>query len=445
MALQKHIPQLRKDKRVLILGGGRTGLACKNWLEARGYATFLWDDKQSPVLENLPWVDISAVIQSPGIPFLGERAHLVTQQARKLNISIMSDINLFKMFYTNSCVGITGTNGKSTVTALLGHMYAQFGFDTFVAGNIGRAVMDIPINFSDDTHCFFELSSYQLEISLPLDLDVAIFLNLSPDHLTRHGTMEDYFSAKMNVFNGARFAIVGVDDAWGQKAMQQLIEKFEKDHLFTFSAYHTAASLFVDERGQVFLFGKKQAQLPPCYMTFGIHNRQNVASVLAVCRALKIDLEKAIQAITSFNGLDHRQKCVRTLREIGFINDSKATNVMATKQALTAYYNENVYWIAGGQAKEGDDLNELTPYLKSIKEAFLIGEAQEDFATFLAQQGVKYHLCNDLATAVQTAHKIAEEKGRGVVLLSPACASFDQFKDFEDRGRSFTSIVERLV
>lgn len=412
------------QKSTLIIGMGRTGQSTAAWIQSWGGRVIPFDDTPGEGhishISEVPWNDIKQIVPSPGIPFSYPNPHPLIAAGLKKNIPIVSDINLLREVHPHHLfVGITGTNGKSTTTALLGHILRENGKEVAVGGNIGQAVLSLPPLGLEGIYVL-ELSSFQLEISHPLNLDVAAWLNITPDHLDRHGTMENYVGAKEKIFEGARFKIMGADDPYSEKvALWQKPKKIIHVEKYKGAAFSNHPYLK------------------------GIHNLQNMAVAFECAMTLGLEEASVIQAILGFKGLEHRQEHVATFKNITFINDSKATNGDAAARALASYEGQKVIWIGGGRPKS-EGIEGLKPYFPSLEKTFLIGEAQESFSRTLGEYP---HSCvGHLEAAVEEAVDLGLELQEScVVLFSPACASFDQFKDFEDRGREFKQLVLEKV
>lgn len=449
-----------------VLGLGRSGQASAEALAAGGARVWAWDDSGAArqqakaagiTLEDLSTADLSVasfLVLSPGIPHRHPRPHPVVDRAKAAGCPVVSDIELFaRAALPATTLGVTGTNGKSTTCALIGHILAHAGKRAQVGGNIGTAVLALE-SLDGDGFYVLELSSYQLETTLSLACEVAVLLNLSPDHLDRHGGLAGYVAAKRRIFASQQAqmtAVVGVDDDLSREILLDL-RRAGRHRVIPVSGNEPAPGgvyaregILVDDldaRARRVLELARAPHLP------GIHNAQNAAAAYAVCRTVGIDAEVIAEALEVFPGLPHRQELVFTIDGIAYINDSKATNPEAAARALACY--QRVYWIAGGRAKDGS-LAELKPYLSRIVEAFLIGEAQDLFASQL-QGVVPFRRSGDLGQAVtqaseaaQQASRAGSEEERPIILLSPACASFDQFPDFEVRGDAFRQLVRDLA
>ncbi len=414
-----------KNKTYYVVGLGKSNRAVIKALQKVEADIRVWDDNADNLsaydqkvicpLDKAPWSKIKAVIVSPGIA----PTHEIVKTAKDKDIPVICDIDLYCQSEPKSqIISITGTNGKSTVTALINHI---LGDNSQMGGNIGMPVM----NLKNRAHyTVLELSSYQLDYSPNLKSDVAILLNITPDHLDWHGDMDHYVTAKSKIFNHAETKIISIDDAYSKSI-------FEK--------YSDAQPLSI--------YGDELPFTPSHFTRLkGDHNIQNMLAAYMACQSLGIKHDIIIERMKSFEGLEHRQYLVRVINGIPYINDSKATNAEATKMALNAY--KNILWIAGGLAKDGG-LKNLAQNLETVQKAYLYGDAREEFAKFLNNHGIEIMLFETLEQATEQAHKDAqsmrgEPSGTPTVLLSPACASFDQYPNFEVRGNHFVDLVNDL-
>jgi UDP-N-acetylmuramoylalanine--D-glutamate ligase len=455
-----------EGKTVAVFGLARTGLAAARALVAGGAQVALWDEnpdrRAAAQAEGLPLVDLStadwsgfaAIMLSPGVPLTHPKPHWTVEKARAAGVEIVGDIELFARTVNAApehkrpkIVAITGTNGKSTTTALIGHVCAQAGRDVRIGGNIGVGVLDL-----EDMHggavYVLELSSYQLDLTSSLHADVTVILNISPDHLERHGTMENYVAAKrrilMNQGKGDT-AVIGVDDPWGQQICTEITAANRRTIVPVSASKAMGRGIYVlngllydatGERAQEVADLNRARSLP------GRHNWQNAAAAYAAAKGLGIDPQEAAEYLLTFPGLAHRMETVATLGRVRFVNDSKATNADAARQALSSYPRS--YWIAGGRAKT-DGIAPLEDLFPRIAKAYLIGEAAPEFAKTLKGKAPVAE-CGVLDVAVAQAYADATAAGGdAIVLLSPACASFDQYPDFEARGEAFRAAVQRLA
>jgi UDP-N-acetylmuramoylalanine--D-glutamate ligase len=449
-----------KNIPVGVLGLGKSGLVAAQALARGGAEVMAWDDDAGKrdaaaasgvAIVDLRSADLAAMpslVLSPGIPHTHPAPHPVVARARAAGAEIIGDIELLGRTQRDAAyIGITGTNGKSTTTALIGHILTLAGRDVAVGGNLGTPALSLAPLGAGAAYVL-EMSSYQLELTSSIVFDVAILLNVTPDHLARHGGMEGYVAAKTRIFrhqSAGDAAVIGVDDAICAGIHGELARGAAQTVIPISAAGPAAGGVYVaggalvdDTRGTAtpILEMAGLARLP------GLHNRQNAAAAYAAVRHVGVARDAAAAALHSFPGLAHRQELVATIEGVRYVNDSKATNADAAAKALACY--ENIYWIAGGLAKEGG-IEPLSPYYKRIRHAFLIGEAAPAFAHTLGSQ-VPHSRCGELAAAVTAAHDLAmrERREGAVVLLSPAGASWDQFANFEERGEVFRRLVETL-
>ena len=477
-----------EGQRVAVFGLGRSGITAARALLAGGAEPILWDDGVSGrmqaeaegfELEDLTtadWSSFAALVLSPGAPLTHPKPHWTVDKANAANVPVIGDIELFARALAATpaslrpaVVAITGTNGKSTTTALIGWVLKQAGLKVAVGGNIGIGVLALPAPTEVQAYVI-EVSSYQLDLTTSFAPDVAILTNVSPDHLDRHGGMEGYVAAKTRLFqvmSPDKVALIGVDDDWGWKTVNALNDRRLRvstittrtppefidptggvpvadlaerlpDHVAAFDA---GRFIIVDAtNGKLVADGVAITDLARARSLPGRHNAQNAAFAYAAARAVGVSHEAAVEGLMTFPGLAHRMETVGHLGAVRFVNDSKATNADAARQALMSYPTS--FWIAGGRAKDGgiEDLRDLFP---RVTKAYLIGEAAADFAATLGD--TPHVIAKDMATAVALASADAQQAGGDqVVLLSPACASFDQFPDFEARGEAFRAAVLNL-
>ena len=447
-----------KGERVVVMGLGKSGLSAATSLRASGADVQVWDDKEAAVndmvakgfhkLDDQSLAGVKALVWSPGVPHTWPRKHPLATQARAKNIPITCDVDLLAEAQSAATfVGITGTNGKSTTTSLVAHLLQHAGRKTAVGGNLGTPALDLDTLGSDGTYVL-ELSSYQLELVPHLACQVAVLLNITPDHLDRHGGMDGYIAAKRHIFEhqrDPRVAVIGIDDSHSA-SLADALARIGGHRVIPISAQHKTNGVYVVDGMLVdatsgtpvnVLDLRTVARLP------GAHNWQNAAAATAVARALNIPHDVIAAGIKTFPGLKHRQELVGVVDNTAFVNDSKATNADAAEKALVCY--DNIYWILGGQAKEGG-ITPLAPLFPRIRHAFLIGEAADDFAKVLQGRVPFTHFRQDMGAAIEAAGRmaLADKLPGATVLLSPACASWDMFKSFEDRGDQFRAHVQRL-
>ena len=442
-----------QGKRIAVLGLGKSGLATVRAALAGGAEVIAWDDSAerraavadvaAEALGRIDWRSVDMLVPAPGIPLTHPEPHPAIRAAREAGVEIVGDIELFVRACPDArVIGVTGTNGKSTTTALIGHVLNRCGVDAVVGGNIGTAVLDLDPP-GTDTVCVLELSSYQLDLVESLRPKVGILLNITPDHLDRHGGMAGYVAAKERLFAHAGegdVAVIGIDDEHGVRLAQRLADRHYVEVLPVAVGRALADGVYV-VKDQLFDGGLKVMDLAGAKALPGAHNHQNAAAAYAACRAMGCKAADIAKAILSFPGLAHRIERIGERDGIAFYNDSKATNAEAAARALSSF--SAIHWIAGGKPKEGG-LGPVYPWLDRVRRAYLIGEAESAFAEELEGR-VETRRCGTLAAAVETAWEDARRIGSGVVLLSPACASFDQFPNFEARGDAFRAAAEFIV
>jgi UDP-N-acetylmuramoylalanine--D-glutamate ligase len=451
-----------------ILGLARSGLSAARSLGEGGARVFAWDDgeasrKNTPqgtiVLqwERWPWDEIKAVILSPGIPLTHPKPHPIVVRARESGAEMIGDVELFARFIRPQkdapgrapVVAITGTNGKSTTTALIGHILSACGFDAQVGGNIGKPVLDLGAPGSGKTVYVLEVSSYQIDLSPGLVPDVAILTNLSPDHIDRHGSMENYAAVKAGLLartSQVGHVVVGVDDPHSAGIYTDLSANGGAEAVAASVGKVLGRGVFVID-GQLYdAWGQSAAAIADLSLAAklpGTHNWQNAAIAYAATRPLVRDVRAIAGAIMRFPGLAHRIEEVGRMGRVRYVNDSKATNADAAARALAVY--RDIFWIAGGKPKEGG-IESLEAFFPRIRKAYLIGEAAPAFGQTLTGK-VDAVQCGTLERALEraAADAAASNAADPVVLLSPACASFDQFRDFEHRGDVFRSLVRAMA
>ena len=453
--------------RIAVLGLGRSGLSAARALRAGGAEVIAWDDTPAArekaegegfvvmpfrAPEHLEGID--RLIVSPGIPHLYPAPNPVVALALEAGVPVDNDIGLFfQSFATEGwddfdmaprVIAVTGSNGKSTTSALIHHVLGEAGRPCQLAGNIGRGVLDID-PARDGEVVVLELSSYQTELARSLTPDVAVFTNLSPDHLDRHGGMGGYFAAKRRLFaeGGPDRAVIGVDEVEGRFLAGQLSQGATDDRVIRVSVARKltgpgwqvfARKGFLSEYRK----GKQVGSIDLRQVTGlpGAHNHQNACAAYAACRTLGLAPKVIEQAFHSFGGLPHRSQTIAEKGGVRFVNDSKATNVDSAAKALAAF--RNIRWICGGLEKEGG-LGGLSGATGSVRKAYVIGR---EAAAFAMQLDVEAEVCGTMAVAVAKA--AAEAEPGDVVLLAPAAASFDQYDSFERRGEDFVAEVAKL-
>lgn len=439
---------LFSGRNYLVYGLGNSGTCTVKTLLATGATVFAWDD--SPHFSPQDWQkslsnsDLShlhlqpltqlpakadALILSPGIPHLGPKTHPVARLAQQQQIPILSDVELFYQAVRKAgsearFIAITGTNGKSTCTALTAHLLKQENHEVIAGGNIGKAAMSLPL-FGDKGIYVIEMSSYMLERMSSFQPEIAAWTTFSPDHLDRHENLEGYRQAKRNIFNHlapSGLAVFGEKKAWS----------LEEAALLERRNIRCEWAQDVPEK-----------ELPDAPSLPGPHNRDNLALSILIAKFLGLSNAAIRSGAKTFEGLPHRLKQIGNIKNIAFVNDSKATNFEAALPALNAWHN--IFWIAGGIAK-ANGIEGIEKARAHIKYAFLIGRDAPKLAQTLKKTSIPYRIFDNLRDATEAAYeKARQEDKEAVILLSPACASQDQFQNFEERGNLFTELVEHII
>ncbi|WP_298883054.1 UDP-N-acetylmuramoyl-L-alanine--D-glutamate ligase [uncultured Bradyrhizobium sp.] len=449
-------------KTVAVFGLGGSGLASCHALKAGGAEVIAADDNAENVakaaqagfitadLRNVAWDNFAALVLAPGVPLTHPVPHWSVLKAREAGVEVIGDIELFcrerrRHAPNTPFVAITGTNGKSTTTALIAHLTKFAGYDTQMGGNIGTAILSLEPPRTGRVHVI-EMSSYQIDLTPSLDPSVGILLNVSEDHIDRHGTIEHYADVKerlvANVQAGGT-SIVGVDDGYCRDIADRL-DRAGKNVVRISVKNPLASGIHVEHGTIVRTSGGARseiAKLGGIGSLRGLHNAQNAACAAAAALAMGISLDVLQNGLRSFPGLAHRMEQVGRRGNVLFVNDSKGTNADATAHALSSF--ADIFWIAGGKPKAGG-ITSLTGFFPRIRKAYLIGEAAQEFSDTLGS--VAHEISQTLDVAVEHAARDAEASGLtdAVVLLSPACASFDQYRNFEIRGTRFRELVQAL-
>jgi len=451
-------------KKVAVFGLGSSGLLSAHALAAGGAEVIAFDDDKKKLAEaqaaglktqdlrEIDWRTIAALVLTPGVPLTHPKPHWSAALAAKAKVEIIGDIELFcreraKSGAQCALIAITGTNGKSTTTALIAHLLKNAGRDTQMGGNIGVPVLALE-PFAQGRVYVLEVSSYQIDLAPSLHASVGILLNITEDHLDRHGTMANYAAIKERLPTSVEpggTAVIGVDDDWTRAAADRIAHAGKRVERVSVLAplregYFAQGSRIIHARnGNADIV----ADLAGIDSLRGAHNAQNAACAIATCLALGLELPAIQKGLASFPGLAHRMQQVGRKEtnkgNVLFVNDSKATNADSAAKALASFHD--IFWIAGGKPKTGGIVS-LAEFFPRIAKAYLIGEAAADFAKTLDGK-VPYETNGVLAAAVEAAARDAAASGlkEPVVLLSPACASFDQYPNFEVRGKAFTDIV----
>lgn len=438
----KPYAQTLNHRRAAVFGLGVSGLSVVRTLIAADISVVAWDDREEQrnmaagigadiqnIAEGMDQ-NFDFLVLSPGVPLTHPQPHDVVKAANASGIEIIGDVELFHRAAPNlKTIGITGTNGKSTTTALMAHVLGEGGVKAQAAGNIGTPVLDLDVDKIDVL--VLELSSYQLDLCPTYRPNISMLLNITPDHLDRHGDLAGYTKAKARILDSKGVKIIGVDTV----PTKELFDNTDK-------AISVSTNSDADvnvANGTLYYKGSEVGDVSNFDTLKGEHNYQNLACVYTAARELGLNDEVILSALETYPGLPHRQYKCASIGTVDYINDSKATNAEAAAKALGAY--ENIYWILGGLPKEGG-LDGLDPFMLKVKRAYLIGQASEDFKSWLDAKGVENELCEVLDMATEKAHQDAQSSGEAsTVLLAPACASWDQFASFEKRGDAFMQVV----
>jgi UDP-N-acetylmuramoylalanine--D-glutamate ligase len=446
-------------KTVAVFGLGGSGLASCQALKAGGAEVIAADDSADNLakaaqagfitadLRKVSWANFAALVLTPGAPLTHPAPHWSVLAARQAGVEVIGDIERFCRERRRHApdawfIAITGTNGKSTTTALVAHLMQVAGYDVQMGGNIGTAILSLEPPRAGRVHVI-EMSSYQIDLTPSLDPSVGVLLNISEDHIDRHGTFENYAEVKARLVRGSHLAVVGVDDEPTALIAEYLRDRGGRYEFISTrkpvgpGVYALDAKLYSGLRSPILI-----ADIAGIGSLRGQHNAQNAAAAAATCLALGISPEVIQKGLRSFPGLAHRMEQVGRRGQVLFVNDSKGTNADAAAHALSSF--PDIFWIAGGKPKTGG-ITSLTEYFPRICKAYLIGEAAKEFAATL-EGWMPYEISETLDVAVPNAARDAETSGISdpVVLLSPACASFDQYRNFEIRGDRFRDLVLAL-
>lgn len=459
-------------KKYIVYGLGISGISTAKFLQKSDFKVVATDDNEKNLLDNsikypnlqfkkfdeLEFDSDSVISFSPGIPLYYPNRHKMLDISTKTQAELVCDVEIFYNFNcaNNNFIGITGTNGKSTTTSLIGFIFEKLNIPSQIGGNIGIPCFDMPQNVKDFSY-ILEVSSFQLDLIKKTKFSIACLTNITPDHIDRHGSLENYIAAKKRIFNNQNnqdFAIIGIDNEISSQIYNEFLSQNFKAQLIAISTRsfdkNRQGVYIVNNFVYINLFNQKFS-CPINPLLKGDHNYQNIAFAIAVtcCSLIKknnfnqANIEKIIKITEEFKGLKHRLQLVKNIQGINFINDSKATNAESTLNALKAF--KNIFWIVGGKAKDGG-LAILKDHFSAINKAYLIGESSEIFADFLHQNNVNYVKCQNLNNAFNLAFNDAKNDNslEKNLILSPACASFDQWKNFEERGDFFCKLVNEL-
>jgi len=447
-----------RGKRVALFGLGGSGLSTLRALVAGGAEVAAWDDdakaRERAIAEGFAPVDLAAVdwrgfaafILAPGVPLTHPKPHWTVDKAAAAGVAVIGDIELYARERAARApnaplIAITGTNGKSTTTALIAHVLQEAGRDVAMGGNIGVPILDLPPPAPSRVHVV-ECSTFQIDLAPSLKPTVGALLNLTPDHLDRHGTMENYAAIKERLVANSDIALVGVDDD-DCRAIAERLRAAGRRVVTISAAPSQLADVWVEDRLIVARGEPEPVDLRQAPALRGAHNGQNAAFAFAAARALGVNAAEIARAMASFPGLAHRMEQLGRLGRALFVNDSKATNADAAEKALLSF--DDIFWILGGKPKVGG-VEPLRPLFPRVAKAYLIGAASDEFARTL-DGAVPFERCGTLenATAAATRDALASDAAEPVVLLSPACASYDQFANFEVRGDCFRALVAARI
>jgi UDP-N-acetylmuramoylalanine--D-glutamate ligase len=449
-----------KGLKVALFGLGGSGVSAAHALIAGGAEVAAWDDGAAarvkgretglPIVDlaNADWRDFAALVLAPGVPLTHPEPHWTVKKAQAAGVEIIGDIELFcrergRVAPNSLLVAITGTNGKSTTTALTAHLLREAGRDVQLGGNIGVPILELAPPSADRVHVI-ECSSFQIDLAPTLDPTIGALINLTPDHLDRHGTMENYAAIKERLVAQSNVALIGVDDDYGRAIAARLAARTTKrPRVVTISATPSRAADTIVENGAIILRQCPAIDLAGAEALRGAHNAQNAAFAATAAGALGLSFDEIARGLKSFPGLAHRMEQVGRIGRTLFVNDSKATNADAAEKALLSF--SDIFWIVGGKAKEGG-IEPLQPLFSKIAKAYLIGASSKGFAKTL-DGSVDFERCETLEVAIKAAARDAATSAakEPVVLLSPACASYDQFANFEARGDRFRALVKDLI
>lgn len=431
-----------KNKKIGIFGLGITGVSIYSdivhhtndiicWDNSEKNRTNFQDQKILFDLSNEKWKSINIVFISPGVP----NSHQIFLLAKEHNILISSDIELFLHHNPHSkIIAITGTNGKSTTTALIGHILNNSGYDFPIGGNIGTPVLSLPKN---KTGYVLELSSFQLNLISFLNPTISVLLNITPDHLDRHGTFDEYCKAKMQILRGDGIKIIGIDTETCKEIYNTLVQNGEKNVIAISTNKKKNTITCLNHLINDDFYDANSHKIPELPNLTGKHNQENIAASYAVCRSLGLKPNDIIEQLASFEGLKHRMQNLGSKNNVTYYNDSKATNASSAAGSLSSM--QNIFWLAGGIFKE-ESLNPLEKSLSNVKKAYLFGESSLLFSKYLKDK-VDFEVFGTMQEAFSKANIDAKNiEEQAYIVLAPACASFDQFSNFEERGNKFIDL-----
>ena len=452
----------KKRRKIVIVGLGVSGLSLAKQLQKYDLIVNCWDDdiekRTSGKEVGLNITDIKKInfekvdylILSPGIPHYGPKQHLSSKLAQNSKCKIVSEIELLKYLKNEiTLIGITGTNGKTTTASCLEHVLKKNNFNSYACGNIGLPFTEINIKKNDTI--ILEASSFQLERIIELRFNISILLNISEDHLDRHQSIENYAKAKMKIFESqkkADIAIICIDDQICKSISNKFKKKFSCKLIIISATQKIKNGIYLETNNdKKYIINKikgSKLKIPISYTKHlvGFHNLQNLLAVYACCMFLKMSNTEFLNGLKTFRGLEHRLEFFAKYKNISFYNDSKATNYESAKIAITNI--SNIFWLVGGRLKK-NNIHGIEKKLNNVKKVFTFGESSTFFFNYL-EKFIDTEKFNDLENAIKKAFILAKKSSSKInILLSPACSSFDQFKNFEERGAYFKNIVSRLI
>ena len=422
---------------ILLVGYGISGVSVFNFLKSKGNNVLVYDDYKNDDIpnkvNNIDWNNIDYVVKSPSIHIMYHNIHPIIQEAINNNKTIYSTFDIFRLYNPNAkIIGITGTNGKSTTTSLVYSILKKAGLSVQIGGNIGIPYGDLELS----EYYVFEMSSYEISSSKLLQFDIGALLNIEPDHLDWHGSFENYIESKQKLLDNSKIKIISYEDEYS-------VNKY-KDTSVTISINNESkASYYIKER---LLMHNNNIILDLSNVKYllGTHNYQNIMFAYAICKSLNVDDNVIINTINNFEPLPHRINIVSKIDNILFVNDSKGTNPGSSARALDTFMGYKIFWLVGGRSKKINPLPYINKYLDSIHKIYLFGESTQEFSQVFknTKECVVFKTMDE---ALRKAYDDAiNEPGASVVLLSPMCASFDQFQGFEHRGNIFVELVKSL-
>ena len=427
-------------RNVLVVGYGVSGKSAYEFLKKRGLNVSVYDDRDEEIPDRVADAqcrDFDVVIKSPSIPFMSHNCHSVIKEANEAAIPVLSTFDVFRIYNQNAkIIAVTGTNGKSTTTALICHIMRKAGFSAEMGGNIGVPYFDMP----EAEWYVLEMSSYELASSQYLGFEIACVLNIEPDHLAFHGNLASYTSAKHKALEHAKFRFISYEDkiTMARYASGENVVTISTQNEPNSDIYVCENAIFNNFTNRIAVNLSVFPNLP------GKHNHQNIAFAYAICKHLGLKSREIINHISSFVPLPHRLNTVRKIDDVVFVNDSKATNPGAAARALATFVGYKIYWLVGGRSKKVYPMPYIKDYISGVQKIYLFGESMDEFEGIF--EGIKKTVrCQTMMTAINMAYKDAKlDSVAAVVLLSPMCASFDQFESFEHRGNEFVRIVQEL-